>query len=244
MKSSNPLLRDSILEQTYALTERPMTIGGTMNKLMILSLIMICAAAAVYYQFSLKHFDFVNMLMIGGIIVGFISVILIAFKQNWTPYIAPVYAFSQGAVLSGISCFFEASLPGIVIQAISMTFLVVFVMALLYKAGAIKATQKFRSILLVATASIFVFYLVSFILMLFHVNIPYFYSNSPLAIGVNVVIAIIAALNLIIDFDFIEKGVQTPLPSVYEWYGAFGLLVTIVWLYIEILRLLSRLRDR
>lgn len=244
MKSSNPMFRDSILEQTYALTERPMTIGGTMNKLMILALIMICAAAAVYYQFSLKHFDFVNMLMIAGIIVGFVSVIVIAFKQNWTPYIAPVYAFSQGAVLSGISCFFEAALPGIVIQAISLTFLVVFVMALLFKAGVIKATERFKSVLLIATGTIFVFYLISFIMMLFHVNLPYFYSNSPLAIGVNVIIAVIAALNLIIDFDFIEKGVQAPLPSVYEWYGAFGLLVTIVWLYIEILRLLSRLRDR
>lgn len=244
MRSSNPMFRDGIYEKAYALTEKPMTVTGTMNKLLILSLVMIAAAAAVYYQFSLGRIDFVNMLMIIGAVVGFISVLVVAFKPDTTPFLAPIYAFSQGAVISGISCFFEKMYDGIVMQAISLTFIVVFTMALLYRAGLIKATEKFKSIIFTATLSIFIFYLVSFVLFFFHVPVAYFTSTSPVAIGLNVIIAIIAALNLIIDFDFIERGVRTPLPSVFEWYGAFGLLVTILWLYVEILRLLARLRER
>ncbi len=244
MKSSNPILRENIYEQAYALTERPMTVSGTMNKLLLLTLVMLCAAGAVYYQFSLQHYDFVNMLIIGGVIVGFILAIVISFNHKLTPYLAPVYAFSQGAVLSGISCFFEQQFHGIVIQAVSMTFMVILAMALLYRTGLIRATEKFKAVILTATFAIMIFYIISFVLMLFHVNVPYFYYNSPLNIGINVFIAIIAALNLIIDFDFIENGVKAPLPSLYEWYGAFGLMVTIVWLYIEILRLLARFKNR
>lgn len=244
MKSSNPIFKDELLEQTYALTERPMTIAGTMNKLLILSLIMIVAAAAVFFQFSMHHYDFVLLLMQVGIFVGLGCAIAIAFKINWTKYLAPVYAFSQGAVLSGLSCFFESELPGIVIQAISITLIVVLVMAFLFKTGVIKATEKFKSIIIIATFSIFIFYVFSFIMSLFGNSVAYFSSVSPLSIGVNVAIAVIAALNLILDFDFIEKGVQAPLPSSYEWYGAYGLLVTIIWLYVEILRLLSKLKKR
>ncbi|MCD7779765.1 MAG: Bax inhibitor-1/YccA family protein [Candidatus Gastranaerophilales bacterium] len=244
MKSSNPMFRDSIYEQAYALSEHPMTAAGTMNKLLLLSAVLLIGAGAVYYQFSLGHLDFVNMLVIIGCVVGLILAFIISFNQKLAPYLAPLYAFSQGAALSGISCFFEASFPGIVIQAVSMTFIAVFAMALLYRAGIIRATEKFKAVIITATAAILVFYIISFIMMLCHVNVPYFSVNTPVTIGINVVIAIIAALNLIIDFDFIERGVRTPLPSVYEWYGAFGLLVTILWLYVEILRLLSRLKER
>lgn len=244
MKSSNPILRDSVLEGAYALTERPMTVSGTMNKLLLLSLIMIVGAAAVFYQFYMQHYDYVNILMIAGCIIGFIIALVIAFKPKTTPYLAPVYAFAQGAVVSGLSCFFEASFPGIVMQAISITILTVLSMAVLFKAGLIKATEQFRSIILTATIAVAIFYLISFVLMLFHVNVPYFTTNSTVTITINAVIAIIAALNLIIDFDFIERGTNAPLPSFFEWYGAFGLLVTILWLYVEILRLLARLRDR
>lgn len=244
MKSSNPILRDEVFENSYALTEQPMTITGTMNKLLLLALIMIVGAAAVFYQFTMHRFDLVINIMKIGIFVGLGCAIAIAFKVNLTKYIAPIYAFSQGAVLSGISCFFEHEFPGIVIQAISMTLIVVLVMAMLFRAGIIRATEKFKSIILIATFSIFIFYLFSFIVSLFGTNISYFTSNSTASIIINVVIAIIAALNLIIDFDFIEKGVQTPLPASYEWYGAYGLLVTILWLYIEILRLLAKAKKR
>ncbi len=244
MKSSNPILRDDVIENTYAITDRPMTVSGSVNKLMLLGLILMIAAGAVYYQFSLHHYDFVNMLTWGGVIVGFILALIISFAHKTTPYLAPVYAFAEGAALSGISCFFEAAYPGIVIQAISMTFIVVFAMAVLYKLGIIRATEKFKAVIFSVTLAIGIFYLISLVLMFFHINIPYFTSNSPLMLGINIVIAGIAALNLIIDFDFIENGARRMLPSLYEWYGAFGLMVTIVWLYIEILRILSRMRNR
>lgn len=244
MKSTNPIFRDSVLSEAHALTERPMTVEGTMNKLLLLSIIMLVAAAAVYYQFSLQHFDYVQILFVAGCIVGLISAIVIAFNQKTTPYLAPIYAFSQGAAVSAMSCFFEAMYSGIVLQAVSITFLTVLTMGILYKSRIIQATDKLRRILMTAGIAVFAFYLVSFILSFFNVNVAYFTSSSPLAITVNVIIALVAAFYLILDFDFIEKGVNAPLPSNYEWYGAFGLLVTILWLYVEILRLLARLRDR
>lgn len=244
MKSTNPIFNNNSYEQAYALSDRPMTVAGTMNKLLLLSFIMILSVAGVYYQFSLGRFDFVQLAMIGGIIIGFISAIVMAFKPTLANVLAPIYAIGQGAAVAAISCVFEAQFPGIVIQAISITFLVVFSMAVLYKAGIIKATDTLRSIIAIGTMTIFIFYLISFVLMLFHVNIPYFTVNSPITIGVNVAIAIFAALNLIMDFAFIEEGANRPLPSHFEWYGAFGLLVTILWLYVEILRLLSRLSSR
>ncbi len=244
MKSSNPILSDRVLENAYSVYDKPMTVSGTLNKLLFLSLCMIASAAAVFYQFSLQHLDFVNTIMIVGLIVGLVCALVIAFKNKATPYLAPVYAFAQGALLSGISCFFEASFPGIVVQAVAITLVSVFVMAILYKSGIIKATEKFRAVIFTATAAIAVFYFITIILSFFHVNIPYFSSSSNAAIVINVVIAVIAALNLILDFDFIERGVNAPLPSLYEWYGAFGLLVTVLWLYVEVLRLLARFRDR
>ena len=244
MKSTNPIFRDSVFSEAYALTERPMTVAGTMNKLLLLSVIMLVAAAAVLYQFSMQHYDYVQILFIAGCIVGLISAIVIAFNKKATPYLAPVYAFSQGAAVSAMSCFFEAMYSGIVVQAVSITFFAVLTMGILYKSRIIQATDKLRSILMTAGIAVFAFYLVSFVLSLFNVNVAYFTSSSPLAIVVNIVIALVAAFYLILDFDFIEKGVNAPLPAHYEWYGAFGLLVTILWLYVEILRLLARLRDR
>ena len=222
MKSSNPILRDNVFENTYALTEQPMTVSGTINKLLLLSLVMFIGAGAVFYQFSLHHYDFVNTLTWAGLITGFILALVISFVQKTAPYLSFLYAFAEGMCLSGISCFLNARFPGIVTQAVTITFLTVFVMAFLYKFGIIKATKRFISTIISATAAIAVFYLIAWILMLFHISIPYFESNSYLAIGINVVIAIVAALNLIIDFDFIEKGANNMLPSLYEWYGAFS----------------------
>ena len=246
MRSSNPLQRESVYEnaRTLDLTSHSMSVLGTANKLFFLSLVMIAGALLTYYQFSLGHMDYVNMLMTGGIIAGFILAIILAFKPDATPYLSPLYALSQGAVISGASCFFEARYPGIVIQAMSLTMLTVLVMAVLFSTKLIRATEKFRSIVVAASITIFVFYLISFILMMFGINVPYFTQNTPLNIGINIVVAGIAACYLILDFDFIQKGVEKGVPAVYEWYGAFSLLVTVVWLYIEILRLLSRLRSK
>jgi len=243
MRSSNPIFsRDLSNAGGYALTERAMSVSGTMLKLILLSLIMLVGASAVFYQFSLGHLDFVNTLVWVGIIAGFILSVIISFKPKTAPYLSPVYAFAEGAALSGISCFFEAQFPGIVIQAVSITFLAVLSMALLFFSGIIKATEKFRAVIGTAALAICIFYLISMVLMLFHVNIPYFTSTSPLCIAINAVVALVAALFLVIDFDNIKQGVQNNYPAVFEWYFAFGLVVTIVWLYLEILRLLSRLQ--
>ena len=244
MKSSNPIFRDSVTENVYAINDKPMTVSGTMNKLLLLSVIMLISAGAVYYQFSLGHYDYVQIIWLVGMIVGIILSLIIAFKPTTAKMLSPVYAFCEGAFISAVSCFFEKAYEGIVTQAISVTFIVVFAMALLYKTGLIKATDKFRSIIVTATFAIMIFYLISLALSFFHVNIPYFTSTSGLAIAINIGIAIVAALNLILDFDFIERGTQSQLPSYFEWYGAFGLLVTIIWLYLEILKVLSRLRSR
>lgn len=243
MKTSNPMFRDSVFENVSVLGT-PMTVSGTINKLLLLTIVMLISAAAVFYQFSLQRMDLVQIFMTTGCIIGFITVLVMAFKPNVTPYLAPIYAFSQGAVLSGLSCFFEAAYPGIVIQAITMTFLAVFAMGILFKLEIIKATEKFRAVIFTATLAIMIFYLISFVISFFGVIVPYFTSNSNLSIFINVVIAVIAALNLIIDFDNIGRGVRTPLPSVFEWYCAVGLLATIMWLYVEILRLLARFRER
>ena len=244
MKSSNPMFRDSLYQNSFDALQKPMTVSGTLNKLLLLTLVMIISGAAVFYQFSMQRYDYVQTLLIAGCVVGFVSALLMMFVHKITPYIAPIYAFSQGALLSGLSCLFEASYSGIVIQAISITFLAVLSMAILFKAKLIQATEKFRAVLATATLAVFIFYLISFIISFFGVNVPYFSSSSPISIVINVAIAGIAALNLIIDFDNIDRGVNAQLPSFFEWYSAVGLLATIVWLYIEILRLLARLRDR
>ena len=193
---------------------------------------------------SLGYIDKVNMLMTGGLIVGFVTGLIIAFKQNLAPILSPVYAFAEGALLGGLSCIFEAKFPGIVVQAVALTFLAIFAMAVLFKTGIIRATEKFRSTLFIATTAIVALYLINIALSFFHVQIPALYSSNPLGIALSILIVGIAALNLIIDFEFIERGAEKLLPKYFEWYCAFGLLVTIVWLYIELLRLLSKLRDR
>ena len=245
MRSSNPIFRDSVLERTYALTDRPMTIAGTMNKLILLAIIMCVGGSAIYYKFLQHQYDFVTLATTVSMFVSLGLVILLSFKMDWTKYIAPLYAFLQGVFLFGVSCFFEQSYPGIVMQAVSITFITVFAMAALFIIGAIKATEKFKAIITTATLAIMIFYLISIVLTwVFHINVPYFTSTSTLSIVINVAIAIVAALNLIIDFDFIDRGVKSFYPAEMEWYGAFGLVVTIAWLYIEILRLLSRFRSR
>ncbi|MCD7879837.1 MAG: Bax inhibitor-1/YccA family protein [Candidatus Gastranaerophilales bacterium] len=245
-KSSNPAFRENIYNnrEAYPITEKAMSTVGTMNKLTILSAIMLIAAAAVYYQFSVNRLDYVSILMTFGLGIGFIVALIISFLPKTAMYLSPIYAFAEGAYLSGISCYMESAYPGIVMQAISITLLDILVMAILYKIGLIRATRKFRTIVIVAGGSIALFYFASFILMFFGVNVPYFTSTSTAAIVLNIGIAFVASLFLILDFDNIERGEQMNLPSYFEWYFSFGLLLTIVWLYIEILSILGRYNRR
>jgi len=183
--------------------------------------------------------------MIGGALVGFVTAMVTVFKQTWSPLTAPVYALCEGLFLGGISAIFEKSYPGIAIQAVALTFAVMFVLLLAYKTGIIRATRGFKLGVIAATGAIALVYMVSFFLQLFGWSgLSFIYSSTPLGIGISVIVVIIAALNLILDFDFIETAARMGAPKYMEWYGAFGLMVTLIWLYLEILRLLAKTRRR
>ena len=239
---ANPVLNDKFTEQEVVLDGQPMTINGTIQITAFLGLILVAAAAFVWSRYTLGYTDIAFMLTGAGVIVGFILALIITFTRN--KYLIPVYAACEGMALGGISASFEASYPGIVTQAVAGTFAALFSMLLLYKYGIIKCTDKFRSVIFITTASIAVVYLVNLIGSFFGLHVPLINSSSGLGIAVSVVICAIAALNLIIDFDFIERGASMMLPKDMEWYGAFGLMVTIVWLYLEILRLLAKANSR
>jgi uncharacterized YccA/Bax inhibitor family protein len=157
---------------------------------------------------------------------------------------APIYAVFEGLFLGAISAMFEAMYPGLVMRAVSLTFGVFFIMLLLYRSGTIRATQKFRTVILAATGGIALVYFVSFIAGMFGVNFGFMTGNSMMSIGFSLVVVVIAALNLILDFDMITRGADAMAPKYMEWYGAFGLMVTLIWLYLELLRLLSKIASR
>lgn len=236
---SNPILNDRFMETEGVVGGQIMTVNGTLDKTFLLFL---CALLPAAYTWQLAGTDQGNMLTTVGAIAGFVIALIVAFTRN--KYLTPVYAVCEGLFLGGISAMFNAAYPGIVIQAVLGTFAAMFTMLGLYRIGAIKCTDKFRSVIFTATISIAVLYLIQWIGSFFHYSIPAIFGAGTIGIGFSVLVVAIAALNLILDFDFIEKGSKAMLPKDYEWYGAFGLMVTLVWLYIEILRLLAKLRDR
>jgi uncharacterized YccA/Bax inhibitor family protein len=247
-KSGNPTLNEKRFErslQGYDVQDT-MTEKGTVNKFGIMMLLVLAAASFTWKAAE----DGKNILpwMLGGAIGGLIIAFIIIFKPHTASYLAPVYALLEGAFVGGISAYYNAAMaeiaPNIIMQAVCLSFGVVIAMFLLYRFGVIKATEKFKSVVFVATAGIAVFYLLSFLLRLFGVTMPLIHDNNTLGIIFSLVVVAIAALNLILDFDMIEKGSAMGAPKYMEWYGAFGLLVTIVWLYLEILRLLSKLASR
>ncbi len=183
--------------------------------------------------------------LVGGGIAGFVLALITTFKMSWAPFTAPLYALAEGLVLGGMSAMIESQYPGIAVQAVAMTFGTLACMLLAYRAGVIRATERFKLGVIAATGAIFLVYMVSWLLSLFGFHsFALLNSNGLIGIGVSVVIVGIAALNLILDFDLIESGSQRGAPKYMEWYGAFALMVTLIWLYIEILRLLSKLRSR
>ena len=241
---ANPILNENKFnEQERILEGMPMTVNGTIQVTAFLGLLLVCAATFVWSRLTAGYTDIGMMLMGGGLIVGFILALIISFTRN--KYLVPVYAVCEGCALGGLSAIFESQFPGIVAQAVAGTFAALFAMLLLYRMNIIRATDKFRSVIFITTASIAGIYLVDIIgRWLFHMHVPLINSASPAGIIVSLLIVAVAALNLIIDFDFIERGEQMMLPKDYEWYGAFGLMVTLVWLYMEILRLLSKINRR
>lgn len=245
-KSSNPVISEKIFDRVEAHEGDVMTVRGTMNKFGIMFL-MVLAGASFTWDLFFKGED-VRPWMWGSLIGGFVVALVIMFKKEWAPYLALAYAALEGLFLGAISAVFHeafsVSYPGIIMQAVLLTLGTCVAMYGLFHFGVIRATDRFKKIVITATMGIAFFYLINMVLRLFGVQMPFLHDNSLLGIGISLFIVAIAALNLILDFDRIEQGAAQGAPKYFEWYGAFGLLVTLVWLYLEILRLLSRFSSR
>jgi uncharacterized YccA/Bax inhibitor family protein len=253
IKTSNPALGDKTFTdlanagQLDGVAEAGrMTLSGTVNKTGILLLCAIATAAYTWRLFLQSAGDATSVLglMLVGVIGGLIVSMVTIFKKEWAPVTSPIYALLEGLALGGISASFNAKYPGIGIEAVTLTFGTLFVLLLAYSSGLIPVTQKLRMGIIAATGGIFVFYMLQFVLGFFGVHFAAINGNGLIGIGFSVVVVIVAALNLVLDFDFIESGVKVGAPKYMEWYGAFGIMVTLVWLYLEILRLLSKIRSR
>lgn len=250
-KSGNPALSEkrfsSTVLDTIVLHENAMTVRGTINKFGFLFLMVLGTSFYSWKEFA--EGGNVVPLMLTGAIGGLVIALVIAFKPKWSPALAPLYALLEGLFIGAISAYFNSAFgtkaPNIIINAVGLTFGVVIAMYLLYSFRIIKATEKFKSVVMAATIGIALFYVLVWVLRMFGFdNMPFLHEGSVLGIVFSLFVVTIAALNLIMDFDMIEKGAEMGAPKYMEWYGAFGLLVTIVWLYLEILRLLSKLSSR
>jgi uncharacterized YccA/Bax inhibitor family protein len=244
LRSTNPVLKERAFAGAIP-TGETMTIQGTVNKTGLLLLFVVATAA---WTWGLAHSETPEAAypwMLGGLVGGLVVALVTIFKKEWSPISAPIYALLEGLVLGGISAIFDKSYPGIAMQAISLTFGVMFVMLLAYKMRIVQATRGFKLGVIAATGGIAIVYAINMVMSLFfHTQMSFLYASTPLGIGISVFVVIIASLNLIIDFDMIETGARMGAPKYMEWYGAFGLMVTLVWLYMEMLRLLSKVRRR
>lgn len=252
MRTANPALSD----KAFSSVERsgpPMTLAGTVNKTAML-LAMTLITAVVTWGMAWESIEaaknggemspLLQPLMMGGAIAGFVLALICIFKKTTAPVVAPLYALAEGLFLGAVSAFFEVSFPGIVMQAIGLTFGTLFALLMAYRSGLIKATENFKLGVVAATGAIALVYLVNIGMRLFGFEgMGFIHDSGPIGIGFSVVVVIIAALNLVLDFDFIENGVAYGAPKYMEWYAAFGLLVTLIWLYLEMLRLLAKLRS-
>lgn len=250
MRSANPALPANVFTSTrtgYRDTNVDvMTTQGVVVKTALLLLCVLVGAGWTWMSFfkSGGNAAAISPWMIGGAIGGFVAAIVTTFKKQWAPITAPIYALLEGFFIGGLSAILEASYPGIAIQAALLTFGTLAAMLAAYQGGFIRATENFKMGVMAATGGIAIVYLATIILGLFHIQIPGIFGNGLVGIGFSLFVCTIAALNLVIDFDFIEQGAKVGAPKYMEWYGAFALMVTLIWLYIEVLRLLSKIRER
>ncbi|MGH8816460.1 MAG: Bax inhibitor-1/YccA family protein [Achromobacter pestifer] len=250
MRSGNPALKESTFLDLGSGTvvsraSGAMTLNGTVNKTGLLLVLAVITAAFAWNQVEVTEQGMTGGLYVwGGLIGGFILAMVTVFKKEWSPVTAPMYALVEGFFLGGISAIFEARYPGIAFQAVLLTFGTLFALLMAYRSGLIKATENFKMGVVAATGGIALVYLATIVLGFFGVEIPMIHGNGIVGIGFSLFVVAIAALNLVLDFDFIETGVERGAPKYMEWYGAFGLMITLVWLYIEFLRLLSKVQSR
>ncbi len=245
MRTANPVFGESVFSApSYeALGTAAMTVGGTVNKALLLTALVI-ASAMVTWHMAFAGSPLAIPLLVGGAIGGLVLALVTVFKKEWAGVTGPLYCLAEGLVLGVVSALFEARYPGIAIQAVGLTFGVLVTLLLVYRAGLIRATPAFTRGVVAATGAVCVVYLISFVMGFFGMSMPFLHDGGPLGIIVSLVIVVIAALNLVLDFDLIEQGAAAGFPKYMEWYAAFALMVTLIWLYLEILRLLAKLRKR
>lgn len=226
-----------------------MTLGGTVRKAFVLVLMLLVSAAWSWSQaypggWSEGMAPSMPAWYLPMILGNLLLAVIIIFKKNTAPFLAPLYAVTEGLMLGALSALFEARYPGIVFQAVLSTVGVFVALLVAYQSGLIRVTDNFRLGVVAATGGIALVYLIDLGLNFFGMRVPYLHENGALGIGVSVVVVVVASLNLVLDFDFIERGAEAGAPKYMEWYAAFGLLVTLVWLYLEMLRLISKMSKR
>lgn len=240
MRTGNPALTDKAFSVDSFTSDQVMTLQGTVNKTWFALAITVAAAALTWGKVSPDT----GSILIGAAVGGFVVALVTIFKKEWAPVTTPVYAVLEGVLLGAISSLYERQFPGIVLHAIVLTFGTLGGLLFAYQTRLIRATENFKLGIFAATLGVAVLYLVDFIMHFFGHSVTFIHQSGWLGIGFSAVVVVIAALNLVLDFDFIERGAERGAPKYMEWYGAFGLLVTLIWLYMEILRLLAKLRRR
>lgn len=244
MRSGNPSLHSKTFEDTHGYSGKRMTLEGTVHKSFILLALVMGSAFGTWHLYFRDGATAVMPWILGGAIGGLVIGLITVFFKRTAPVTGPIYAILQGMFLGGVSASYEAEYAGITLQAVSLTFCIFLALLLAYKTRIVKATENFRLGVVAATFGILLVYLLDFILRFFGMEVPYLHETGAIGIGISVFIVIIAALNLVLDFDFIEEGAKYGAPKYMEWYGAFGLMVTLIWLYLEILRLLAKINKK
>ncbi len=233
-ESSNPVMSDDKFTRVKAGSDEVMTVQGAINKTFVLTFILLGTAFIGFANPS-------PLYMWGGAIGGLIMVIWASMQPSRSGILAPLYAAFEGLFVGAVSAIYASLGGGIIFQAVTLTMAILFTMLFLYKMEIIKVTEKLRSGIMMATGAVFIVYLLNMVLHMFGINMPYLHQGGVIGIGISLVIIAIASMNLLLDFDFIEKGARAQAPEYMEWFAGMGLLVTLVWIYLEILRLLSKL---
>lgn len=243
MSSQNPLLSPSVIANAPMVYSAPMTVQGAVHRTTILLSLVVVAATLTWNRTTGGHGDAMFLTMAGSIL-GLIACFVTVFKKEWSPVTAPIYSICQGMALGGISASMNAAYPGVALQASLLSFGILFALLGAYRFGWIRASEKFKAVVIAATLGVSLVYLVSMVANLFGAKIPFLHGSGQFAILFSLAVIVIAAMNLIVDFSFIEEAAAANAPKYMEWYAAFGLMVSLIWLYLEILRLLSNLSRR
>ena len=244
MNSGNPVLSERAFGNPVSLVTE-MTIEGTINKtILLLALVLITAGWTWHEFYSAKNPEAIFLHLLIGTVVGFVVGLVIIFKMEWAPVLAPLYALLEGLAIGGISAIFEIEFPGIVIQAVALTFGTLFCLLFAYSSGFIKVTKTFWLGVVAATGAICLFYIIEIVLLVFFgIEVPFIHESGVGGIIFSIIVVCVAALNLVLDFDLIRRGAESGAPKYMELYGAFALIVTLLWLYLEILELLGKTRS-